>query len=220
MSAPVALVMAKVPIPGQVKTRLAASEGPVRAARLATAALLDTLDVCEVAFGLDRCHLSLGGDLDLLDDPLLVARLQTWTVHRQRGTGLGERIANAHRDVHARADAAVVQIGMDTPQATRGDLDAIAGAVAADRPVLGLADDGGWWVLASGAPGHVDGLERVPMSTPGTGRATWDLLQARASMVGVARVLRDVDDAADADHVAALAPATRFARTWRDGRTS
>lgn len=220
MSAPVVLVMAKVPIPGQVKTRLAASEGPVRAAQLATAALLDTLDACEVAFGLDRCHLSLGGDLDQLDDPLLVARLRTWMVHRQRGSGLGERIANGHRDVHGAVGAPVVQIGMDTPQAAGADLDAIAAMVADDRPVLGLADDGGWWVLASGVPAHVAGLERVPMSTPGTGRATWDLLRAGADRVGVAPVMRDVDDAADADHVAALAPATRFARVWRAGRVS
>ncbi len=217
MSGPVARVMAKVPIPGQVKTRLAASQAPVRAAALASAALLDTLDSCEAAFGLGRCHLSLGGDLDRLDDPPLVARVRTWLVQPQRGAGLGERIANAHREVPAAAGVPVVQIGMDTPQVTGSDLDAIAGMVAADRPVLGVADDGGWWVLASGVSAHVDGLERVPMSTPRTGRATWDLLQGRTRAVVVAPGRRDVDDAPDADRVAALAPATRFARTWRQG---
>ncbi|QTE31011.1 TIGR04282 family arsenosugar biosynthesis glycosyltransferase [Pengzhenrongella sicca] len=220
MTAPVVLVMAKVPIPGLVKTRLAATEGPVRAARLATAALLDTLDVCEVAFGLGRCHLSLGGDLALLDDALLAARLRAWTIHPQRGSDLGDRIANAHRDVHAVSGTPVVQIGMDTPQASSRDLDAIARLVSVDRPVLGLADDGGWWVLASGEPAHVNGLEQVPMSTPGTGRATWNLLQARARTVGVAPMMRDVDEAVDAEHVAALAPATRFASAWRAGRVS
>jgi len=220
VSTAVVLVMAKVPIPGHVKTRLAATEGPVRAARLATAALLDTLDVCEAAFGLGRCHLALDGDLDTVDDPELAERLRTWTVHRQQGSGLGERIANAHRDVHAVAGVPVVQIAMDTPHATGDDLHLVAAMVAADRPVLGLADDGGWWVLASGVPSHVDGLERVPMSTPATGRATWTLLRANANDVGAASVLRDIDDAADAHHVAALAPTTRFARTWREGRNA
>lgn len=217
MNGPVVLVMAKVPIPGHVKTRLAATEGPIRAAQLATAALLDTLDVCEASFGLARCHLALDGDLDAVDDPELAARLRTWTVHRQFGSALGERIANAHRDVHSAAGEPVVQIAMDTPHATGDDLHRVAAMVAADRPVLGLADDGGWWVLASGVPAHVDGLDRVPMSTPATGRATWTLLRTNAQDVAAARVMCDIDDAVDAHHVAALAPTTRFARTWREG---
>ena len=43
------------------------------------------------------------------------------------------------------------------------------------------------------------------------------LLRANATDVGAAPVRRDIDDAADAQHVAALAPTTRFARTWREG---
>lgn len=210
--------MAKVPLPGLVKTRLAATEGPVRAARLAAEALLDTLDVCETAFGATRCHVALSGDLGALPDTELATRLGLWHVHPQRGDGLGARIANAHRDVHRAAHAPVIQIGMDTPQVTPVLLRAVAVEVAAQRPVLGLSDDGGWWVLATFLASQVDGLEQLPMSTSGTGRATWDLLVAGGAQVGVAPVLRDVDKAADAEHVAALAPATRFAREWRAGR--
>ena len=217
MSAPVLLVVAKVPLPGEVKTRLAATEGGVRAARLAAAALLDTLDVCEAAVGRDRCHVALAGDLDALRDHDLADRLRAWTVHRQRGTGLAARLVNAHRDVHDVVGAPVVQIGMDTPQVESTDLARAIGAVTVDRPVLGPAEDGGWWLLASGVPAHVDGLSRVPMSTPGTGRATWAHLRSRAATVGAAPAMRDVDDAADAHHVAALAPGTRFARAWRAG---
>lgn len=220
MSAPVVLVMAKVPIPGQVKTRLAATQGPVRAALLATAALLDTLDACEEAFGLARCHVALAGELGQLADAELATRLAAWRVHPQRGDGLGARIANAHRDVHLATGAPVVQLGMDTPQVSPALLRSVAVAVAAQRPVLGLADDGGWWVLATCLASQVDGLEEVPMSTPGTGLATWELLRAGGVQVEVAPVLRDVDEATDAEHVAALAPATRFARTWRAGRSA
>jgi glycosyltransferase A (GT-A) superfamily protein (DUF2064 family) len=222
VSAPVVLVVAKVPIPGQVKTRLAATEGPVRAALLAAAALLDTLDACEQAFGLARCHVALAGELGRLADGELATRLAAWHVHPQRGAGLGARIANAHRDVHLATRAPVVQLGMDTPQVSPVLLRsvAVAVAVAAHRPVLGLADDGGWWLLATCLASQVDGLEEVPMSTPGTGLATWQLLRAGGVHVGVAPLLRDVDKAADAEHVATLAPATRFAQTWRAGRAA
>jgi len=206
--------MAKVPIPGQVKTRLAATEGPVRAAQLATAALLDTLAVCEDVFGSGRRHIWFAGDLAELRDPVLVARLRSWAVHRQWGTGLGERIANSHRALHRTAGGPVVQIGMDTPHATAAVLDSVATMAATLRPVLGLAADGGWWVLATGAASQVDGLDRVPMSTAQTGRLTWELLR-RGGEVAAAPTMRDVDEEADAEHVAALAPLTRFARAWR-----
>lgn len=214
MSGPVVLVMAKVPIPGHVKTRLAATEGPVRAAQLATAALLDTLDVCELTFGVSRCHVSLAGDLARLDDGELRWRLGAWTVHPQCGDGLGERIANAHRELHPTALAPVVQIGIDTPHVTSSVLRLIA-AKAVHQPVLGLAEDGGWWVLATNHPAQVDGLEKVLMSTATTGQRTGELLRTGGSIVGMAPSMRDVDDAADAEHVATLAPTTRFAQVWR-----
>ncbi|PFG34283.1 TIGR04282 family arsenosugar biosynthesis glycosyltransferase [Sanguibacter antarcticus] len=217
MSAPVVMIMAKAPVPGQVKTRLASTVGPDFAARLAAAALLDTLDACEQAFGIGRCHLALAGDLQAVQDDELLARLDRWTVHHQRGDGLAERIANAHRDVHAVAGAPVVQVGMDTPHVSPDVLSHVSDVVGGGVPVLGLAEDGGWWVLATAAPGLVDGLEQVPMSTPGTGRATWDLLHSQDAGVVEAPTMRDVDVVADAVHVAALAPATRFARSWLAG---
>ena len=58
-----ALVVAKAPMPGRVKTRLGADVGMAAAADLAAAALLDTLLACADAFGADRCLLSLDGDL-------------------------------------------------------------------------------------------------------------------------------------------------------------
>ncbi len=57
-----ALVVAKAPVPGRVKTRLGAAIGMDAAARLAAAALLDTIAACRSAFA--ECHLALDGDLD------------------------------------------------------------------------------------------------------------------------------------------------------------
>lgn len=221
MSASVVLVVAKAPVPGQVKTRLARTEGHERAAGLAAAALLDTFDVCEGAFDRGRRFVALTGDLRRASDAAaIIERLHGWTVLEQRGATLAERIANAHRDVHARNASPVVQIGMDTPHLSGEQLRLVADTAAGIRqPVLGMAEDGGWWVLASTVATDVDGLDRVPMSTPETGRLTWLLLRRAGQPVAAAPVLRDVDLAADAAHAASQAPLTRFARVWQCGTT-
>ena len=115
---PVCLVVAKAPVPGQVKTRLAASVGDVAAAELAAAALADTLETCAAAF--DRCWLAVTGDLEAaVGAATLTALLRDWTVVPQRGSGLGQRLANAHRDVGTDSRAPVLQLGMDTPRQDR-----------------------------------------------------------------------------------------------------
>jgi glycosyltransferase A (GT-A) superfamily protein (DUF2064 family) len=215
----VALVMAKAPVAGQVKTRLASTVGDEHAARLALAALLDTLDVCEEVFGAARCYLALAGDLDALDPQdarLLGDRLRGWRVLAQSGSGFGDRLERAHRDVHQVAAASVVQVGMDTPHLDAPVLAGIGAAAGRGTPVLGLALDGGWWVLASTAATDVSGLRRVPMSTARTGQATLDLLRTTGLDVALAPQMRDVDDSEDAEIVAARAPHTRFAQAWRE----
>jgi glycosyltransferase A (GT-A) superfamily protein (DUF2064 family) len=218
----VGLVMAKAPVPGQVKTRLARTVGAERAATLACAALLDTLDVCEAVFAHGRRVLALTGGLaQAVGAPELLAALAGWQVIAQHGAGLGARIANAHRDVHALVGAPVVQIGMDTPHLPSELLAKVADrAQRRGRPILGPADDGGWWVLASPVPTTVDHLDRVPMSRPDTGAATLRALSLAGSVPVLAPTLGDVDTADDAERAAAAAPHTRFARAWLAGDAS
>jgi uncharacterized protein len=173
--------------------------------------------VCEEVFGPSRCHLALAGDLAAVgpeNAELLCERLRAWTVRPQRGHGFGERLERAHVDVHAATGVPVVQIGMDTPHLHAPDLAAVARAATSEGAVLGRAEDGGWWVLASGRAAHVAGLDRVPMSSEHTGQLTEDLLHAAGLTVTEAPRMRDVDDAGDAAAAARLAPSTRFAQGW------
>ena len=212
----VGLVVAKAPVPGRVKTRLGASAGPDAAARLAAAALLDTLDACVSAFGAARCYLALDGDLaDAADAEHLTAAMASWTVLPQRGDGFAARLTHAHRDVAAKAHAPVVQVGMDTPQATGEDLRRVADLLhdGADA-VLGPAEDGGWWVLGLARPAWADALTGIAMSTARTGAETRAALEAAGAVVVTGPSMRDVDDVDDAAHVAELAPDTRFAQCW------
>jgi glycosyltransferase A (GT-A) superfamily protein (DUF2064 family) len=215
---PAVLVMAKAPVAGEVKTRLGAVVGMAAAAELAAAAVLDTLEVCRAVF--DDCHAALAGDLDnAVGCEALRAALSTWTVHPQRGAGLAARLANAHADVARAAGAPVVQIGTDTPHLAERHLRAVADLVGrGNDAVLGAAEDGGWWVLAVTAPRLAQPLAGVEMSTERTYDDTLAALQRAGAGVAGTTVLRDVDTVHDADHAAAAAPGTRFARLWRELR--
>lgn len=207
-----ALVLAKAPVPGRVKTRLAATVGDDVAASLAAAALLDTVAACSAAFA--QCHLALDGDLaEAVGGEALLAATSGWHVFTQSAGDLGARLANAHASVGG--DGPVVQVGMDTPQATGAMLRAVAERTVAGTAVVGPAVDGGWWVLGLADVEAAGSLADVAMSTPDTGDATRAALVATGLRVLSTATLRDVDTAEDAAVVATAAPTTLFATVWR-----
>ncbi|MGB9376006.1 MAG: DUF2064 domain-containing protein, partial [Mycobacteriales bacterium] len=130
----------------------------------------------------------------------------------QRGDGLGDRLAAAFVDADT-GGGPVLLVGMDTPQ-VRVDLLSDAMALLADADaVLGPALDGGWWALGLRDVRHAQVLRDVPMSTRDTAGRTLAALHRRGLCVRRLPRLRDVDTISDATAVAAIAPATRFART-------
>lgn len=203
------LLVAKAPVPGLVKTRLAADVGDAAATAVAAAALLDTIEACTLAVGPDRCRLALSGDLaDGFRAGDIRTALAGWTIAPQRGNGLGERLANAHAEV----SGPVVQIGMDTPQVTPAGMLAVADGLDTADAVLAPAEDGGWWAVALRDPSAATALRDVPMSTPETYAATRSALEALGLRVAAGERLRDVDHLADVAPVATAAPGTRFAK--------
>ena len=205
-----ALVVAKAPVPGLAKTRLAATLGDDAAADIAAAALLDTLDAVAAADFSTRI-VALTGDLaEAARRDELAAALASYTVVGQRGDGFAERLVHAHEDA---AGQPVFQIGMDTPQLTPELLTASATALAdsSGGSVLGMAEDGGWWGLGIGDPALARGLLDVPMSTPDTGAKTMAALERLGARIHLLPVLRDVDHASDLHPVAdACASGSRF----------
>lgn len=194
------LVLAKAPVPGRSKTRLAPAFGPDGAARLAGAALADTLDAVAAAPATRRV-------LVLDGDPHAVERPPGVEVVRQADGGHADRIVAAFEG----CDGPALLVGMDTPQVTPALL-TIDTCATVDAS-LGQAEDGGWWALALREPRRYARrvLEGVPMSTARTGRIQRARLVAAGLLVADLPVLRDVDDPADALAVAASVPWTRFA---------
>jgi rSAM/selenodomain-associated transferase 1 len=196
---PALLVIAKAPVAGRVKTRLCPPCTPAEAARLARAALEDTLAAAGGARRRGRRVLVLDG----VPGPWLPPG---WEVVAQRGDGLAARLAAAF----AHAGGPALLVGMDTPQVTAAQLDAGLAALAGAGAVLGPAPDGGYWAIGLRAPDAAV-FDGVPMSVAGTGAAQRRRLQALGLRTALLAPLRDVDTIADAHAVAAAAPAGRFA---------
>jgi len=180
------LVLAKSPIPGQVKTRLCPPFAPAEAAALAEAALRDTLELVR-AIPATRRVLALEGPVG----PWLGDGIE---VIPQHGAGLDERIGHALSGMRG----PTMLLGMDTPQLTQrhlwmdfGDHDAWFGPAA----------DGGFWGLGLRTPDPAL-VRGVPMSQSDTGTVQLARLHAAGLRVGLLPTVRDVDTADDAAAVA------------------
>ncbi len=199
------LVLAKAPVPGRVKTRLCPPCTSEQAARIAAAALADTIDIVTATPAVWRT-LVLDGDHP---------RPPGWRIREQRGGGLGERLANAFVDAR-HPGVPTVLVGMDTPQLTPAVLTAAAHLADVDA-TLGPAVDGGWWVLGLRDPAHAALLRDIPTSTATTGADTLAALRGRGLRVALLPRLRDVDTVADLPPVvAACSPGSRFVAAVHD----
>ncbi|HWF23896.1 MAG TPA: TIGR04282 family arsenosugar biosynthesis glycosyltransferase [Solirubrobacteraceae bacterium] len=194
------LVIAKEPLPGRAKTRLTPPCTPAQAARLAEAALNDTLDVVAKTPAARKVLIFEGNP-------------QTWRrpgfeVIAQRGQGLAARLASAFDDIGGPA----LLVGMDTPQLTPELL--LDGMRALRAPgvdaVLGPALDGGYWSI--GLTRRIAGaFEGVPMSSHSTCVRQRTRLHELGLRIHEQPRLRDVDTIEDAIAVAAENPRSRFA---------
>lgn len=206
------VVIAKAPVAGQAKTRLAATVGDRAAADIAAATLLDTLDAVD-ATPVQARVVALTGDLDRAASGIEIrSRLEGLRVVEQRGDDFSARLANAIVDAAATAGPRpVLLIASDTPQVTAELLTECAEALMDADVVFGLARDGGWWVLGVTEPSMADCLHTIPTSRSDTGPATLEALRDRALTVSLVAELSDVDTVDDVEIVRAdCAPDSRF----------
>jgi glycosyltransferase A (GT-A) superfamily protein (DUF2064 family)/SAM-dependent methyltransferase len=206
------LLLAKEPAPGRVKTRLHGSFSPEDAARLAAAAIEDTVGAVRAARVEHRIAVWAGGG-------------QLWrhwlgragiSVVDQRPGSLNERLIGAFRD-GATADGPgerpQLLIGMDTPQVTAELLESEWDGADA---VLGLSDDGGFWAIGLRGVDPGACFRGIPMSTDRAGAAQLNRLVDLGLSVKLLPPLRDVDGPADAAAVAYAHPGLGFSRCYRE----
>lgn len=202
----IVLVMAKAPVPGRVKTRLCPPLAPEGAARLAAAALADTLRSVRNAPGTRRV-LALSGSVAELNG----LDIDGFEIVQQRGDDFGERLSHAFADAQGTESLPTLLVGMDTPQLRVDHLEAAFKALQDSDCAIGSAVDGGWWLLALNDPSLAAVLIDVPMSTDVTGVRTEEALRGKGSTVAEVGLMIDVDTIEDARDVAALTPDSFFA---------
>lgn len=137
------IVFAKVPRPGEVKTRLTPALSPQEAARLYRAFLQDTLHhVTQLPVDV-RLYLAPPRPEDGLDEvPLSVS------IHEQTGSSLGARMQQAFRDVFEKGAERALIVGTDHPTLPLSFLRQGIAVLQSNRSVcLGPTEDGGYYLL-------------------------------------------------------------------------
>jgi len=142
MSSRAVIVFARNPVPGKVKTRLAAGVGDHPAARLYRGFLLDTLERfatldCDVRLYLEPTEDPIDERIKSYDDQKL----------RQDGSDLGIRMARSLRETLRAGYAGVLVVGSDLPTLPRSLARLALDNIRSGRLVIGPVSDGGYGLV-------------------------------------------------------------------------
>ncbi len=214
------IVIAKQPVAGRSKTRLAPRFGDAGAAELAAAALADTVRAVRAAPADRRVLYWQAFDPDTGSDTHPSVDVPAgFDVVPQTDGPLERRLADAFEQTwrgRTTTDHPTLLVGMDTPQLGAAGLAHLLdpdwdGADA----LLGLAPDGGFWAigLRRGNPRQV--FADVAMSTDRTGAVQLARLHQLGLEVRLLPPLRDVDTPQDATAIAAQHPELAFSARYR-----
>jgi rSAM/selenodomain-associated transferase 1 len=189
------VVFAREPVPGRVKSRLAATLGDANAARVYEATLEHTLDVASRSGA--RVVLSLA------DAPssAWVYRFE-FEVEIQHGNDLGARLEDVFARRFGEGEGRVVVIGSDCPWIFPNHIAKAVARLSAVDAVFGPATDGGYWLVAQRQPG-LSLFENIPWSQPETLERTRQRLVASGGTWSELEELVDIDTMDDLDLVLA-----------------
>jgi rSAM/selenodomain-associated transferase 1 len=189
-------LFAKYWLPGQVKTRLAATEGPHRAAALYEAFLRTSL--ARFAKASARRVLAFT-PRDRRDDFAALAG-DSWHLQPQSEGGLGRRMREYFASAFAAGFQQALLVGSDSPTLPLEIIDQAFAALQIHDVVLGPTTDGGYYLV--GAAREVPNIfEGIPWSTPQVWQHTVDRLQAADIGFHVLQPWYDVDDRAALDRL-------------------
>jgi rSAM/selenodomain-associated transferase 2/rSAM/selenodomain-associated transferase 1 len=190
LTRPAALVMAKAPVPGRVKTRLEPVFSPQECAEI-QAALIERTARWATAVAPGAAHVALDGPAAL---PAGVIEL------RQSDGHLGERLESATAAVWSGHSGPLLVVGVDTRLTAAHADQALARLAAGADVVLGPALDGGYWLLALARPAP-ELFAIDPAAWGGPDVLALTLAAARGAGLSVATLEpeRDLDTPADAE---------------------
>jgi uncharacterized protein len=184
-------VIAKEPVAGQVKTRLAPAFGDGWAAELAAAMLADTVStVRRVAAEPWLCYAPAGAR------DRMARHAPGFGLLPQSGGDLGDRLAACMAALLATGASRALIVGADTPHVPAERYEAAFDLLDEADVVLGPARDGGYYLIAATAP-DPDLFVGVPMGTSAVLRATLERAAWLGRSVRLLASERDLDRPAD-----------------------
>ena len=190
-----ALVMAKAPVPGTVKTRLRLP--PETVARLQEAFIVDTVSRARAAIGPVTVTGSPPEKSHLIKR--LLPRGDTRLVPQVDGD-LGERMLAAAREMFSRSPEPVVILGTDAPTLPRDRLQKAVLALEDHDAAIVPSEDGGYVLLGLRAP-YEALFSGIPWSTDTVYRRTLEKARDAGLSLLSLESWYDVDDPEDLDRL-------------------
>lgn len=193
------IILAKAPLPGQVKTRLCPPLTPDEAATLHGSFVLDVLERSRDAqrrarVPFDR-YVWCSPSADHVYFKILGARHGVG-LDTQRGDDLGARMLDAFETLFARGHGRVVMVGTDLPTLPPRRVNEAVERLEDHDVVLGPATDGGYYLI--GLRRVVPALFRdIPWSTPNVLARTRSLAAEQRLRVALLAPERDIDRLGD-----------------------
>ncbi len=185
------------PVAGSAKTRLGNFLGAERAAELYAFLLSRAVSCCDA-----RCASLFSASPD--PDGLLDGLFPGYEVFPQKGESLGQRMAEALLEEHARhPQASVLLVGTDLPDLAASHLDVGRAALARTELVFGPAQDGGYWAVGMRPEllAQADRVRELFLDIPWSTSEVLARQTARATALGLRFELIDhlcdLDDEAD-----------------------
>ena len=188
------VVFAKAPVPGRVKTRLAADVGPKEATRIYRTIGLETVEA--LRGGPWSTHVYITPST-----PEALGAVREWLgtdgiAFRTQAPGdLGDRMSAAARETLRRA-ASMVIVGTDIPGLDAEAIRRALRALETSDVVLGPATDGGYYLIALNEP-RPELFEDIPWSTSEVLTETTRAAERAGLSVSLLDPMTDVDTLAD-----------------------
>lgn len=188
------LIFAKYPEPGKVKTRLAATIGPERAARLYKA--LAERVVRSVCQGPESYDAALCHDPPGRRDAFIAWLGRQKIMLPQKPGDLGERLAGAFEWAFSSGARKVAAIGTDCPGVDRSIVLAAFSSLDCSNLVLGPSEDGGYYLIGLRHPCPAI-FDDIPWSSSKVLETTLAAADRLGLSPGLLPVLPDIDTADD-----------------------
>lgn len=197
------VVMARYPIKGQTKTRLARVIGDDTALHLYSAFLTDLArHFARPGIDLHWTHTPHEVDYDTFIAGLAPAQAHMTRSFPQKGADLGERLHHAFRWTREKGYKKTIVIGSDSPHIRRQAISDARHALDETDVVLGPADDGGYYLIAMRHPHDV--FSGIPMSTSAVAEMTIAAARSQHLSVKLVEPLYDIDELPDLLRLAQL----------------